>query len=137
MPFSGDFSHLQQLACAEERPETHAETGEGVRTTLLTVSGHGLCERSARGDDVLEEAHQLTRREDPLDAFGRAVFLGFTAHDDEGQTGRHCCRSCQRDRPQSRAGKPNRVRLGVAYGARERLAEWPEDVRLGLEPVLV
>src|SRR6186997_3151936 len=152
MLLSGTFAQLQQVARAEERTESHAETSERVGTaflavddadgvpddeTLVTDGRHRLRERSAGGDDVLEEAHQLTRCENPLDAFGRAVFLGFTAHDDEGQTGRHCCRSCQRHRPESGAGKPNSVRLGVAYGARECLAERTENLGLGLEPVLV
>src|SRR6266487_6121757 len=103
MPFCGGFVQFQQLLGAKERPQTHAEPRERVRAaflavdhadcvsddqTLVSKGRHRFAERTSRGDDVLDEAHQLARLESPLDAFGRAVFLGLTADDDERQIGR-------------------------------------------------
>ena len=152
MLFSGGFSQLQQLARPKERPEAHPEAGESVRAALLPIDHtdgvsdheplrtdgrHCLRERAAGGDDVLEEAHQLARTERAFDPLCRAVFLGFTAHDDERHSGRHCCRSCQRDPSEGRSGESHGVGLALGHGRRESLAERAEDLRLGLEAVLV
>src|SRR3990170_1857579 len=126
MLFCGGFSHLQQLTGTKERPETHSETRESVGAALFPVDDtdrisdyealvserrHGLRESSAGRDDVLEETHQLALLEWALDPFCRAVFLGLTADDDEGQAGRHRCRGCQRDGSESRSGQPDGLRL--------------------------
>src|SRR5262249_8797092 len=132
--------------------KAHAEARERVGAALLPVDDadgvaddealradrrHRLRECAARGDDVLEKAHQLAVLEGALDPFGRAVFLGLTADDDEGQPVRQRCRSCQRDRPERRPGEPDGVGLALANGAGERRAELAQDRRFRLEPVLV
>src|SRR6185503_8787147 len=89
----------EQIARPVERGEPHADPRKGVCAPLLAVDDahrvaddepgcangfHRLAEGAARRDHVLDEAHELTRLVRPLDAVPGGVFLGFTAHDDEG-----------------------------------------------------
>jgi len=142
----------KQIACAVERSEPHAEPCEGIGATLLPVDDthgvaydeagpanglHRIAEGAARRDHVLDEAHELTRLVCALDAVPGAVSLGFTAHDDEGASGRHCCRSSQRDRSEGRSRKPDSIGLRGLRRRRETLAELSQEARVGLEPVLV
>ena len=152
MQFCGGFAQFQEFARTKERPESHAETRESVGAAFLSIddadriadnealtseSRHRLGQSTARRDDVLEQADEITLLEGTLDPFGRAVFLGLTADDDEGQIGRHRCRSCQRDGSQRRSGESNSLGLVLAYSVRQTLAERSQDGRLRLEPVLV
>ena len=142
--FIAALSRRKQVARTVERGEPHAEPGEGVRATLLPVDDahrvaddetgcanglHRLAEGAARRDDVLDEAHELARLVRPFDAVPGAVFLGFTAHDDEGQPGRHGRRGGQRDGSERRPGEPDGVRLDLAHGAGEPLAELAQQRR--------
>jgi aspartate/methionine/tyrosine aminotransferase len=94
----------------------------------------GWCVVSGPPADVLGA---LARLERALDPFCRAVFLGLTADDDERQAGRHRCRSCQRDRSQSRSGETDSVRLVLSRCLCQLHSERPQDLGLGLEAVLV
>src|SRR5262249_51033274 len=94
-------------------------------------------ERPAGRDDVLHEAHQLARAAEPFKPVRGAIFLRLTAHDDEGPSGRHGCRSCQRDGSERGPRKPDGIWLNVLHDGGEALSELPQQFRLRLEAVLV
>ena len=124
------LSRRKQVARTVERDEPHAEPCKGVGASLLPVDDthgmsydetdganglHRLAESTARGDDVLDEAHELIRLVRPFDAVPGAVSLGFTADDDEGQPGRHSRRGGERDGSERGPGEPDGVRLDLAH----------------------
>ena len=76
MRFCGTFPVCEKLAGAEERVQANADPGERVGAALFTIDDahrvahhepcvpqgrHGLGERAAGRDDVLHQAHELTR----------------------------------------------------------------------------
>src|SRR5688500_8978112 len=94
----------EQLAGAIERVEPHADPRKRVGSPFLPVDDahgmaddeaglanglHRLAEGAARGDDVLDETHELTWLVRAFEAVPGSVSLGFTADNDEGQAGRH------------------------------------------------
>src|SRR3990172_2692404 len=99
MRFCGTFCAREQLARPEERAEPHADARERVGAALLPVdhtdsvpdveagtaqSFDRLRERTAGGDDVLHQAHEVPRLERALDAVRGSIVLRLTANDDEG-----------------------------------------------------
>src|SRR4029450_6163720 len=152
MPLCASVVQSQQLLGAKERAKTPAEARERVGAALLAIDhtdrvpddqtllakgGHRLAESPSGRDDGLDEAHELAGLERALDAFGRAVFLGLTADDDEWQIGRHRCRSGQRDGTESRSGETHGVGLARRGRVRYATSEGAQQVRVRLEAVLV
>ena len=84
------------LSCAEERPEPHRVPGKRIRAAFLAVDNTDRApyrettgaqrfdrveQRTAGGDDVLDETHRLTVRVEAFDPIRRAVVLRRLAHD--------------------------------------------------------
>ena len=92
--------------------------------------------RAPPDDDVLQKAHEVLLVERAFDPIRCAVFLGFTAHDDERYSGRHRRRSGTAIAP--RACRASRMVSGSTSSATSaRRAPSANTFRPGLEPVLV
>ena len=123
------FCGACELGGEEQRPQAHAGGGERVGSALLAVDhadgvphletglAQGLDRRdrgAAGGDHVLDEADQLARLEDALEAVGGAVLLRLLADDQEGQAGGERRRGGQRDRAEVGPARRDGVRLDLA-----------------------
>src|SRR5688500_3316952 len=98
MRFCGGFRRFDELCCPKQRNQPGRAAGESVGSTLLAVDNAddrpalqtGLPERpesrrggAAGGDDVLDQADELTRLERPFEPVARPVVLRLLADDDE------------------------------------------------------
>src|SRR5215210_6030175 len=148
----GAFGRVEQLRRAKERPQTYSRARQRVAPALLAVDhadgrsdlqarlaqAFDRCDRRASGgDDVLDQARPPARFEDALEPVGRAVVLRLLAHDQERQPGGERRRGCERDRAELGAGEQLRPRLVLAHGLGDQLAQRGEQLRPGLEAVLV
>ena len=126
------------LARASEPPSSRSTTQTAWRTTSPASRRADTASASAPPDVTTSSTrHTSSPGLLALQPVRGAIFLRLTAHDDEGPSGRHGCRSSQRDRPEGRPGKPDGTRLHLLHGGRETLSELPEELRLRLEAVLV
>src|SRR5690242_19504287 len=151
MRFCGGFLPLQQVFYPEERTEPDGVARESVRPTLLAVD-HTDCrtddetcfanrldrldERSARGHDVLDEAHGLARLEGAFDAVRGSVLLrGIADHEEREPRGERRGRG-EDDAAEHRRGESCSPGLVLAHRGRDALPERREEVRPRLEAVL-
>src|SRR5215472_17394634 len=92
MRICGGFGGPEELGGGEERSQADGVTRERVSPSLLPIDhadsrshleaglpegGHGLKRCSAGGHDILHQADQLARLEDPLDPVRGTVLLGL------------------------------------------------------------
>src|ERR671925_2352908 len=152
MRFCGGFLGRNQLACPKKRAETDAVARQFVASAFPAIADadrraalgagsakrlNGLDRGPARRDDVLDEADPLARLEGSLDAVARPVLLGRLAHDHEREAGGQGCGRGERDGAELRSRETLCVRLVLADGGGETGGNRLEEVRAGLEPVLV
>src|SRR6186997_1438087 len=152
MRFCGGFRRRQQVSCPKQGHETGSTARQSVDPALLAIDHAdrdsalqtGFANRiqsldggSAGGDDVLDEADTLTRLERSLEPVRGSVLLGFVADDQEREARGQGGRRGQDDRSQLGARNPHRFGLVLCDRRRDVLAEHGQEVRLGLEPVLV
>src|SRR6266545_409095 len=152
MRLCGGFLRFEQLSCTKQGHQSGSTAGESVHSAFLPIDDadgnstlqtslperfQGFQGGSAGGDDVLDETYALARFVVAFEPLLRPVLLRRLAHNQEGQAGRE--RRCrrQRNRPQLGTGQPHRVRLVLGDGGCEVLAERGEQVRPGLEAILV
>ena len=148
----GTFSCFRKVGNSKQRHKPHAKPGQSVASAFLAVdhadsmtdgqvgiaqSLDGTRGGPARSDHVLDEADELARLGDALQAVVGAVALRLLADDQKRQSGRERCRGRERDRAQLGAGESNRVGLRGANRIRERLSERRQQLGPRLEAVLV
>src|SRR6186997_1275968 len=135
MRFCGGFLRWKQVSCSKKRHQTHSAARESVHSALLAIQ-HADCDsaletgladgldrvqqRTAGGDNVLDQADSLTGLEGAFEAVRGSVLRGR-----------------ERDGTQLRPSEPRRVGLVLGDLGGEVLAERREHVRLRLEAVLV
>src|SRR5579884_4307404 len=152
MRFCGDFPRLAELAGPEQRPQAHGVAREGVQTPLLAVDDadrgaddearlpgrrHGLEQRPARGDDVLDEADAFAGLEGALDPVRGPVALRPVADHEEGQAAGEGGRRGQDDAAEHRRREADGVRLVLAHEGGDPLPQRREEIGARLEAVLV
>lgn len=152
MRFCCTFLRGEELSCPKERPEAHRAACESVRAALLAVddadSGaafetrlaqrlDGRDRRAAGGHDVLDEAHPGAFRIGALEPVSGAVVLRLLADDQEGQARDERGGGDEGDRAELGAREQAGLRFGLERNARDPLAERLEQLRTGLEAVLV
>ena len=152
MRFAALYQAGSEVRGAKERIQAHRVAGERVHSALLAVDdadrspdletrlpkGVDRPDRgAARRHDVLHEDDALALLVDALDAVLRPVGLRFLADDEEREAGGERRRRRERDGAELRPGeevRPVAVRRG---GRGDPLAERAQELRLGLEAVLV
>ena len=152
MRFCGGFRSRKPLSCSKQGHETGSTARQGVGSALLAIH-HADCDSaleagfakrierldggSARGNDVLDEADALARLVRTLEAVRSPVVLRLLADDQERNAGGERRGRGEGDGSQFRAGEPHRLRLVLGNRRSDVLAEGRQQVRLGLEAVLV
>src|SRR6478672_13864716 len=152
MPLMLEFCKSYQLRGPKQRPQPDPDTGEPVHSTLLTIDDAdrrpavqpGLAERldrghrgAARGDHVLDETDAFAVLEHTLEAVAGPVLLGLLADDQEGQARGERGGSRERYGAQLRPREPDGLGLELSHGASDPLPQRAEQVRPGLEAILV
>src|SRR5512146_1996043 len=98
---------------------------------------HRVEQRAAARDDVLDDADRLARLEDALDPVRGPVVLRGLADEQERQPAGQRGGGGQRDGAELRRGQAHGVRLVLGDDLRDPLAERLQQLRPGLEAVLV
>ena len=152
MRFCGGFLALEQVSCPEKGSQTHGVARKSVGSALLPVDhtdGRAddetgltdrrdrLDERSARGHDVLDQAHELAFLERALEPIRGAVGLRLVADHDEREPARERGGRGEGHGAEYRRGEANGLRLALADGRRDPVAERAEEVGARLEAELV
>src|SRR5437588_7249089 len=152
MRFCGTFWGVLDLARTENRAKLHRLPGQSLHPALLAVDHtdrrvhdetgvanrrNGVEERPAGGDHVLDEADELAVLVSAFEAIRGAVLLRRLAHDHERQAGGKRAGGCKRDGTELRSREPRGLRLELRDGAGDPIAQSREQVRPGLEAVLV
>src|SRR5262245_50522099 len=152
MRVCGTFCRLGDLIRDEQRAQTHATARERVGAALLSIDDTdggsaletGVTNRvdgsesgAARGDNVLDETHELARRKRPFEPVRGAVLLLLLADDQERQAARERRRRGKRDGSELRRRHADRIRLVRLDLGGDRFTERGEEVRASLEAVLV
>src|SRR2546423_4717179 len=114
-----------QVFCEKQRSEPHADARQRIASTLLSVDDTDGCPTfqtsvtkrfdrldggPAGGNDVLDQADDLSCPEDTLEAIGRPVVLRLFADDQEREPRRKRGRGGKRDRPELGPGQTVGVR---------------------------
>src|SRR6188472_1859296 len=152
MRFCGGFLRWKQVSCSKKRHQTHSAARESVHSALFAIQ-HADCDsaletgladgldrvqqRTAGGDNVLDQADSLTGLEGAFEAVRGSVLLGRGAHDHERDARRERRRGRERYGTQLRTSEPRCVGLVLGDLGGKVLAERREHVRLRLEAVLV
>src|SRR5712692_2568156 len=146
------LSRGQDVRRGEQRPQPDGVPRQLVHAPLFAVDdadrgaadqarlAYGLYSRNrctARGYDVLDEAHGLPRLEHALEPIVRPVALRLLADDQEREARFEGRGRDERDGAQFWAREPDGLRLVLAHFARDPLAERAQQLGSRLEAVLV